>query len=155
MADSPPATAEQTPASPAALKAPEYMLKWEPIGEFSEEALFTKGTVRAKVWISDKTAVHYRSLGGEEVYKINEGIKVAEGMSVSHFRTEQTYWNLAFSVETIGDKAFEGTFAEKLARVRVMAAPILSRLSFGYLEFSGHVDDLFVGKKGDDVAKKS
>lgn len=157
MADAPaPTQAPPSEKSKAATPPPyPYLLKWEPIGEFTEEALFIKGVVRAKVWITEKVIIHYRSLSGEEVDKVNEGIKVTEGMSVAHFKTEQSYWNLAHSIESIADKPFEGKVEEKLAMIRKMAAPILHRILLGYMEFGNHVDDLFVGKGGQEVAKKS
>ncbi len=156
MADAPTAPPAPPPAETKAPNPPnEYSLKWEPVGKFSLEELFLNSFVRAKVWVADAVPVIFRSLIGEEIDKVHEGVKVVPNMTRSHFQTEQTYWNLAFALEQIGDKQPQGTFEERLAAIRKMSAPLLMRLAIGYLEFSGHVEDLFEGKGGMEAAKKS
>lgn len=133
----------------------EYTLKFEPVGDFNETELFVKGFVKGRLWLSDKMTVVYRSLIGTEVDAINEAVKIVPGMTITHFNTEQTYHNLAHSIEEVGGKKFEGTLEEKLQRIRPMAGPILARLSLAYLEFGHHVDDLFKTNGGLETAKKS
>lgn len=146
--------AKKPPAEPEKPKR-EYILRWEPEKEFDESSLFTKGRVSAKVWISDKTFIGLQSLSGEEVDKVNEKVKIGNGMSFSHYNTEITYENLAYSGISINGEAVKGDHETRVAYFKKMAAPILARFALAYLEFNGHVDDLFVGKGVLDTAKKS
>lgn len=159
MADSPaPAAAPPTPAQEAPnqkLQVRQYKLPWEAVGPFTVEEIFIKGTVRGKIMVADGMPVVYRSLIGEEVDKVNEGIKITSEMTLQQFKTEQTYWNLAFSVESVGKVTLSGTFEEKLAAIRKMNASAISRIGLGYLEFCGRIEDLFEVKGGGELAKKS
>lgn len=146
---------EQDQAPDPAPSNSRYILKFEPSAEFNETELFVKGTVRGKVWISEQTALSMKSLTGEETDKIDDLVKIKPGMSQREYNTLTTYYNLAFAVERIGDKPVDGPVEERVKHFRGMAAPILSRMALAYLEFNGHVDDLFVGKGAQDLAKKS
>jgi hypothetical protein len=151
----PEAAAAEVKDQPTAKKERVYSFKFEPDPEFTETALFLKGSIRGKIWISDMTSVVMRSLLCDEVDKINDAVRIKEGMSINAYQTEITYWNLAFSTVRLGDAFFEGTTEEKIKKLRQMASPILMRLSMAYLEFSDHVDDLFKGKEALAIAKKS
>ena len=153
--EAPPAPEAKTPpASPDQPKR-DYVLRWEPEKDFNESTLFTKGRVAAKVWISDQTFIALQSLSGEEVDKVNETVKVGNGMSFSHYNTEVTYHNLAFSAINVNGEPVKGSHEERVAFFKKMAAPILARFALAYLEFNAHVDDLFAGKGVLDAAKKS
>lgn len=145
------------PAAPQAAPPPEkrYTLKFEPIGEFDEITLYTKGVVRGKVWISPTAVLTMRSLSAKEVDTINAAVKINDGMTLAHYNTEITYHNLAHSIEKIGDVDFKGEIAERIEKLRQMAAPVVTRFSLAYLEFNSRVDDLFIGKEGLETAKKS
>jgi hypothetical protein len=151
MADPTPET-QKPPAKP---KEPEYTLKFEPVGEFTETELFIRNRVTGKIWISAKTSVTFRSMTGREVDSIHEAIKVTQEMTSMHYQTEVTYRNLSHSLAKLGDVAFEGTAEEKLSKIRDMSAAVLLQLSMAYLEFSDHVGELFAGKEINDSAKKS
>lgn len=132
-----------------------YTLRFEPGSEFDETTLFLKGRVRGTLWISEAVPVVMRSLTGREVDAINEAVKIKEGMSVHQFNTEVTYWNLTYALESISGKRPPEAVEERLEWLKDLAAPILSRLQVAYLEFSDHVADLFKGKEGGALAKKS
>jgi hypothetical protein len=151
----PPAPDAKTPPAKPEEPKREYVLRWEPDKEFDESALFTKGRVAAKVWISDKTFIALQSLSGEEVDKVNEKVKIGQGMSFSHYNTEITYENLAYAAISINGEPVKGSHEERVAYFKKMAAPILARFAMAYLEFNLHVDDLFAGKGVLDTAKKS
>jgi hypothetical protein len=159
MPEAPPAATEAKPATqPEAAPAKKervYTFKFEPDPEFTETALFLNGSIRGRIWVSDVTHLVMRSLLSEDVDRINSEVRIKEGMSINAYQTEITYWNLALSIVRLGDKGFDGTTEEKVAKLRKMASPILMRLSMAYLEFCDHVDDLFKGKEALAVAKKS
>lgn len=150
----PPAPEAEKPAEPEKPKR-NYVLNWEPTKDFDEASLFTKGRVSAKVWISDKTFIGLQSLSGEEVDKVNEKVKVGNGMSFTHYNTEITYENLAYAGISINGEPVKGDHEARVAYFKKMAAPILARFALAYLEFNAHVDDLFAGKGVLDTAKKS
>lgn len=151
MADQP--APPETPDKPAEER--KYILKFEPVGEFSETELFVKGCVRGKIWISDQTPLLMKSLTGEETDKVDEAVRVKPGMSQREYNTQTTYYNLAYSIEAIGDKKLDGPIEDRVKQIRAMAAPVLGRMSLAILEFGIHVDELFVGKGGLELAKKS
>jgi hypothetical protein len=157
MPEAPPARIkpEETKPENGTKSSIQYQYKFDPGEDFSETALFVKGVVRGTIWISGNTPVLYRSLTGEEVDRINAAVKVTPDMSVTTFNTEVTYWNLAHSIEKIGETRIEGAVEEKIKRFRSMAAPILTRLQLGYLEFNLHIEELFKGKEVGELAKKS
>jgi hypothetical protein len=144
------------PQSPAQAPPPKtYTLRFEAAGEFNETELFLKGVIRAKIWISEKVCVRFKSMTGEDVDKVNEAVKVTPQMTASQYNTEITYHNLAHSIEAVGETQFSGTIDERLKKIRAMASAVLGRLTMAYLEFNDHVDELFVGKGVGDLAKKS
>jgi hypothetical protein len=145
--------AEQKPAKP---KAPEYSLKFDPIGEFTETELYLRNRVTGKLWISERMSITLRSLTGREGDSIHEAIKVTQEMTSMHYQTEVTYRNLAYALVKIGDAEFSGTHEEKLNKVRDMSSMVLLKMSIAYAEFSDHVGELFAGKEGIvEAAKKS
>lgn len=146
---------QDPPAPPAEAPKKTYTLKFEPLEDFSEMALFVKGRVRGKVWVTDRIPVVYRTLIGSEIDAVNAAVKVREGMSITQYNTESSYHNLAHTVEQVGDVKLEGTVEERLQKIRAMAAPVLTRLLAGYLEFNDRVSDLFAGKEASEIAKKS
>lgn len=139
------------PASPPR----KYTLKFEPVGEFTETELFTRGTVRGKVWITDTLAARFRSLTGEDVDRVNEAVKVTPQTTAAQYNTEITYHNLANSLEGVGDTTISGPVEDRLKKIRAMSSAVLQRLTVAYLEFNDHVDEIFVGKGVADLAKKS
>lgn len=145
------------PQSPTQAPPPKktYMLKFEPVGEFSETELFMKGVVRAKLWLSDVTVARLKSMTGDEVDKINEAVKVTPTMTTTQYNTEITYHNIAHSLEAINDTPYAGTFEERLKKIRSMASAVLGRLTIAYLEFNDHIDEIFTGKGVAELAKKS
>lgn len=152
-----PETAQAASPTKPDIKAPPpktYTLKFEPIGEFNETELFTRGVLRAKFWLSEGIVARFKSLTGEDVDRINDAVKTTAQMTVTQYNTEITYHNLAHSLEAINDTIYSGTFEERLKKVRAMASAVLGRLTVAYLEFNDHVDELFAGK-GDGLAKKS
>jgi hypothetical protein len=153
MADQP-APPEKPKPEPEKLEN-RYILKFEPVGVFSETELFVKGFLRGKIWVSDQTTVTFRSLTGEETDKIDEVVKIKPGMSQREYNTQTTYYNLAYGVEAIGEEKLSGTAEEKVKRLKSMASAVVARISLAWLEFNGHVDELFVGKGGLELAKKS
>jgi glutamine cyclotransferase len=150
-----PETPQAQPAAPTLPTKRTYTLKYEPIGEFSETELFVKGVVRAKFWLSDGIVARLKSLTGEDVDKVNDAVKATPQMTVTQYNTEITYHNLAHSLEAINDTIYSGSFEDRLKKVRAMASAVLGRLTVAYLEFNDHVDELFAGKGGSDLAKKS
>lgn len=149
MADQPAVTQPQTP------EPQKYILKFEPIEPFTEAELFAKGFVRGKTWISDQKTAVLRSLTGEETDKIDEACRIKPGMSQREYNTLTTYYNLAYAVEMMDDQKLNGTVEDKVKHLKALAAPILTRLSLAWLEFNARVDELFVGKGGVELAKKS
>lgn len=153
MADTP--APPETPQAESEKQQRKYILKFEPVGAFSETELFIKGFVRGKVWVSDQIPVVMRSLTGEETDKVDEAVKVKPGMSQREYNTLTTYYNLAYAIESVGDKKLDGAIEDRVKYFKAMAAPILGRMALAVLEFGGHVDELFVGKGGAELAKKS
>lgn len=151
----PVAPAVETPAATPKMQPRAYSMKFEPDVDFNETTLFIKGAVRGIVWISAATQIGMKSLLAEESDKINDEVKVKDGMTISTYQAEITYWNLAYAIESIGSKPFEGSVQDKIKKLRGMATAVLVRMSMAYLEFCGHVDDLFRGKEALDLAKKS
>jgi len=156
---SPPAPPPAAPAAEATaapkMQPRAYALKFEPDQDFNETTLFVKGTVRGTVWISAAIQLGLRSLLAEESDKINDEVKIKDGMTISTYQAEITYWNLAYAIESIGGKPFEGSVQDKIKQLRGKATAVLVRMSMAYLEFCNHVDDLFRGKEALDLAKKS
>jgi len=152
QAVSAPPTQAPPPAPPQ--KRP-YTLRFEPVGEFNETELFTKGTLRAKLWISDKIVASFKSLTGEEVDRINEAVKVTPQTTTAQYNTEITYHNLAHSIESVNGSVMPSDFAERLKKFRSMASAVIGRLSLAYLEFNDRIDELFVGKGVAELTKKS
>ena len=155
MADQPASPPETKPVEPKAPEPVRYILKFEPVGTFTETELFTKGFLRGKVWVSDQTPVTFRSLTGEETDKIDEAVKIKPGMSQREYNTQTTYYNLAYGVEAVGEEKLSGTDEDKVKKLKSMASAIVARMSLAWLEFNGRVDELFVGKGGLELAKKS
>jgi hypothetical protein len=156
MADpTPAANGTEDAKKPDPPKGPEYTLKFEPVGEFTEAELFIRYRVVGKIWISDQTAITLRSMTGREVDSVHETVKVTQEMTSMHYQTEVTYRNLAHSLVKIGSSDFSGTPEEKLNKVRDMSAMVLLKLSIAYAEFSDHVGELFGRKEVVDTAKKS
>ena len=160
MADASPALpAVAAPAPPVPQKPQkkkiEYEFRFEPVGDFTAADLFIKGEIAAKMWITPKISAVYKSLTGEEVDKINEAVKVKDGMSVTQFNTEITYYNLAYSVIEIDGKPVTGGLQDKLGRYRKMSANILTLFQVAYLEFNAHVNELLEGEEALGIAKKS
>lgn len=154
--ETPAAPAQTTPDAPVAKMQPRvYSLKFDPAEDFSETTLFVKGCVRGTIWISQTMKIAMRSLLSEEGDKINEEVKVKADTTISAYQSEITYWNLAYAIEAIGGEPFSGTLPEKIKKLRGMATAVLMRMAMAYLEFNGHVDDLFRGKEALDLAKKS
>jgi len=133
----------------------QYILKFEPTEPFTETELFARGCVRGKVWITDKVPVTMRSLVGEETDKIDEAVRIKPGMSQREYNTLTTYYNLAYGIESVGDQKLSGSIEDRVKYLKGLASPILGRLSLAWIEFNTHVDELFVGKGGLELAKKS
>ncbi len=157
----PEATPAPPPAAPAEATPPQsppkktYTLKFEPGEDFTEVALYTKGVVRGKIWISPAVVVDMRSLSAKEVDEINSAVKITDGMTTNHYNTEITYQNLAHSIDKIGNEKLDPDIGKRIEKLKSMAAPVVTRLSLAYLEFNSRVDDLFVGKEALETAKKS
>lgn len=160
MAEStlPAAVAYQDPSNVFVDQKPEkdkYTLKFEPVGEWSEETLFINGRLRGKVNLGQRLSVIMKSLSGNEVDQVYKAVPVVQGMSRDQYNTEVTYYDLAYSLDSIGDKKMPEKLEDRLTMLRGLAAPILSRLTLAYLEFNARVDELFRGQEALGTAKKS
>lgn len=156
----PPAAEAQKPPPPPKPKR-NYTYRFEPIGDFDEDEMYIRGRVRGRIWISPKLFVEMRSVLGKETDEVYDLVRIEKGMSQDKYNTEITYHSIAQALEKIGDKPFQGTLSEKVTKLREMAGPLNSRMQLAYIEFSDHVQDIFIvepptdGKPEEGLGKKS
>lgn len=153
MADAP----APAPEAPPAASKPTYTLKFEPVGDFTDMEIYLKGCVRGKFWLSENVIAQMKSLTGEEIDTINAAVKPETTWTVTRYNTEVTNLNLALSLEKVSDRIFGGTLEEKVAAIRKMGAPILSRMQLAFVELNERVNELFAikGKEAENQVKKS
>lgn len=136
----------------------EYQYKIADYRDFTLEALFKNGRVKAEVVIAPGYKVTFQSLLTSEIHEIDGKMKINPDSSIRDYNNRTATKQLAYALVAVNGQPSDKSVEEREGWLLAQSAILHDRILSAYLEFNEQANELFKAtgdKKEDNVLKKS